>query len=160
MSHPQAVTGRQMIERWAGLAERRLDYLTDLFESGRWRRFHTEVDFLDNIREAKIAVERWNAMAAQEATTGNMPVTWSWLDRPNGVPTSYQGRVLHEAPRPPRVVEKPVAAAPVALAQSPALQPLATPVRAAKVEPDLDWKRALDPDVLGERYPMLRAVSM
>jgi uncharacterized repeat protein (TIGR03809 family) len=145
-----------MIERWADLAERRLDYLTDLFETGRWRRFHTEADFLDNVQEAKSAVERWRAMAIQEATVGNQPVTWSWLDRPDGVPTSYQGRVLHDAPRALRVVDKPVAAEPVALAHSPPLQPKA-PVRASMPPADLDWKRALDPDVLGERYPMLRA---
>ena len=50
--HPNSVTGRQLVERWAALAETRLDYLTELFESGRWRRFHTEADFLDNIQEA------------------------------------------------------------------------------------------------------------
>ncbi len=151
-----AVTGRQIIERWAALAERRLDYLTDLFESGRWRRFHSEAEFLDNIREAKVAVDRWRAMAIQEATVGNMPVTWSWLDRPDGVPTSYQGRVLHEAPRAPRAAE-PVDAEPLAVMASPALQPQAAPQRASVTPADLDWKRALDPDVLGERYPMLRA---
>ncbi|MDB5653993.1 MAG: hypothetical protein JWQ94_1606 [Tardiphaga sp.] len=155
-TNPHSVTGRQMIERWADLAERRLDYLTDLFESGRWRRFHTEVDFLDNIREAKVAVDRWRAMATQEATAGNMPVTWSWLDRPNGIPSSTHGRVRYEAPRALRIVENPVVAAPV-LAESPALQPQATPLRAAVTPADPDWRRALDPDVLGERYPMLRA---
>lgn len=155
MSHPNAVSGRQVIERWSDLAERRLDYLTDLFETGRWRRFHTEVDFLDNIREAKVAVDRWREMATQEATVDNQPVTWSWLDRPDGVPTSYQGRVRHEAPRAPRVVETPVVVEFMAPRDAPALQPLPEPVRAAAPAPD--WRRALDPDVLGERYPMLRA---
>lgn len=155
MSNSAAVSGRQVIERWTDLAERRLDYLTDLFETGRWRRFHTEVDFLDNIREAKVAVDRWRDMATQEATIDNQPVTWSWLDRPNGVPTSYQGHVLHEVPRAPRVLETPDAVEWVALAEVPALQPPAEPVRMAA--PAVDWRRALDPDVMVERYPMLRA---
>ena len=156
MFHSAAVSGRQVVERWADLAERRLDYLTDLFETGRWRRFHTEVDFLDNIREAKVAVDRWRDMATQEATIDNQPVTWSWLDRPDGVPTSYEGRVLHEVPRAPRAVETPAILELVALSDAPALQPPVEPVRAAAA-PAPDWRRALDPDVLGERYPMLRA---
>ncbi|MEH2470213.1 putative repeat protein (TIGR03809 family) [Nitrobacteraceae bacterium AZCC 2161] len=145
-----------MIERWAALAERRLDYLTDLFESGRWRRFHTEAEFLENIQEAKVAVERWRAMATQEATADNMPVTWSWLDRPNGIP-SCRGSVLHEEPR-PRAMRPVVAVAePVSLAASPTLQPAEAPPREATVTPaDLEWKRALDPLIAGERYPMLR----
>ena len=157
MPHSHAVTGRQIVERWADLAERRLDYLTDLFETGRWRRFHTEADFLDNVQEARVAVDRWRAMAIQEATTDNQPVTWSWLDRPNGVPANYQRGGLYQAPATLRVAETPAAAEPIALSESPALQPRAVPPRAAPAKPDVDWRRALDPDVLGKRYPMLRA---
>ncbi|MET0708055.1 MAG: TIGR03809 family protein [Tardiphaga sp.] len=153
--HPNAATGRQLIERWAALAETRLDYLTELFESGRWRRFHTEADFLDNIKEARATADRWRAMANQEATIGNMPVTWSWLDRPEGVP-SQQRRPIYEAPRP---VAAPAVAA-VELTASPNLQPAPTPFRKAAAAVDMDWQRALDPDVLGERYPMLRAAGM
>jgi uncharacterized repeat protein (TIGR03809 family) len=57
---------RKVVQRWATLAEQRLDYLTELFDSGRWRRFHSEAEFLDNIQEAKDAVERWQAMARGE----------------------------------------------------------------------------------------------
>jgi uncharacterized repeat protein (TIGR03809 family) len=156
MSHSHTVTGRQIVERWADLAERRLDYLTDLFDSGRWRRFHTEADFLDNVQEAKVAVDRWRAMATQEATTDNRPVTWSWLDRPDGVPANYQRGPLYQAPPALRVVEMPTTPEPITLRESPALQP-PDEVRAAPAKPNVDWRRALDPDVLGERYPMLRA---
>ena len=146
-----------MIERWAALAESRLDYLTDLFESGRWRRFHTEADFLDNIQDAKAAVDRWRAMATQEATFGNMPVTWSWLDRPNGVPSS-QNPALREPPRPLAARIAAAVAEPVAMAASPTLQPAETPRPSARAtSADPEWTRALDPLVLGERYPMLRA---
>ena len=51
--------GRDIVARWCGLAEQRLDYLTELFETGRWRRYHGEREFLENIREAKRAVETW-----------------------------------------------------------------------------------------------------
>lgn len=54
---------RKNLQRWAALAERRFDYLTELFDSGRWRHFHTESEFLDNIQEAKATLERWRSMA-------------------------------------------------------------------------------------------------
>jgi len=49
----------QSAVRGRALAEQRLAYLTELFNSGRWRRFHTETDFLVNVREAKAAVDAW-----------------------------------------------------------------------------------------------------
>lgn len=167
------VHGREIIERWRALAERRLDYLTDLFESGRWRRFHTEADFLDNIREAKAAAETWRGLAAAEATR-NSP---SWLDRPGSAP-AYHGTVLYEEPRPRALQPAEVRNAPlVARAPSPPLQPEA--IAASAVEPtreaqialaplatavaadrasdaDTDWQQLLEPLVLLERYPILR----
>src|SRR5580693_520913 len=54
---------REVIARWCTLAEQRLNYLTEMFESGRWRRFYTEVAFLENIKEAKFAVETWRGLS-------------------------------------------------------------------------------------------------
>jgi uncharacterized repeat protein (TIGR03809 family) len=68
MTHPGDVArGRDTLARWCNLAERRLEYLTDLFETGRWRRFHSERAFLENIQEAKAAVETWRDLMAREA---------------------------------------------------------------------------------------------
>lgn len=78
--------GRDIVARWCGLAEQRLDYLTDLFETGRWRRYHSEVDFLDNIREAKSAVEAWRDILNREATADNLPIDLSWIGRRSSVP--------------------------------------------------------------------------
>jgi len=55
---------REVIARWCTLAEQRLNYLTEMFESGRWRRYYTEVAFLENIREAKSAVETWRGLSS------------------------------------------------------------------------------------------------
>ena len=63
--------GRDIVARWSALAERRLDYLTELFETGRWRRFHSEVAFLENIQEAKAAVETWRDLLTREASPDN-----------------------------------------------------------------------------------------
>lgn len=121
------VRGREIIERWYALSERRLDYLTELFETGRWRRFHSEAEFLENIQEARTATETWRQLAAQEAGPDNMPVTWSWLDRPGGAQPSRRS-VLPEEPR----------------------------KTASPAADDLDWQSALDQRVIMDRYPILR----
>ncbi len=56
--------GRAVVVKWCSLAEQRLDYLTELFETGRWRRFYSETQFLENVREAKANVEHWRALSA------------------------------------------------------------------------------------------------
>ncbi|MCO5129895.1 MAG: TIGR03809 family protein [Xanthobacteraceae bacterium] len=71
--------GRAIVERWRALAEQRLDYLTSLWESGRWRRFHGEADFLDNLREAQACVETWRLLASREALPDNRPADLGWL---------------------------------------------------------------------------------
>lgn len=48
------------------LAERRLNHLTELFESGRWARYYSERSLLENIREAKKAVNIWRALSRGE----------------------------------------------------------------------------------------------
>src|SRR5712675_533220 len=73
--------GRDVVARWCDLAERRLEYLTELFETGRWRRYHTEQAFLENIREAKAAVEIWRNLSTLEASRDNSAVDFIWLGR-------------------------------------------------------------------------------
>jgi uncharacterized repeat protein (TIGR03809 family) len=47
MTHQENVArGRNIVARWFVLAERRLEHLTELFETGRWRRYHSELSFL------------------------------------------------------------------------------------------------------------------
>jgi uncharacterized repeat protein (TIGR03809 family) len=60
-------------ERWRLLAERRLEYLTELFESGRWRRFYSERAFLENIREAKAAVTHWRNLSTPQSVPDQKP---------------------------------------------------------------------------------------
>nr|WP_315798396.1 TIGR03809 family protein [Bradyrhizobium sp. SZCCHNRI3043] len=57
---------RELAARWCALAERRLDHLTELFQSGRWRRYYTEQSLLDDIRHAKAAVQTWQALSRAE----------------------------------------------------------------------------------------------
>lgn len=162
MTQRQArLRGRDLIERWCALAERRLDYLTELFESGRWRRFHTEADFLENIREAKLAVERWRLLSTQEASLDNRAVNWSWLDRAAGVPL-YRGSVLHEESQEdvPDAASRPAdgesfAPSPALRRAMAAMAPVEEPVSVAAQVAD-HLQSARDPLVLLDRYPILR----
>jgi uncharacterized repeat protein (TIGR03809 family) len=82
MAHQVDVAGsRDIVARWRDLAEQRLEYLTELFETGRWRRYHSELAFLENIQEAKNAVETWRDLSMREDSpykSANYP---PWLGR-------------------------------------------------------------------------------
>ena len=76
MTHRQGVVfGRDMMLRWLALAEQRLRHLTELFESGRWRQFYSERAFLENIREAKWAVEVWHDLST--GARSRRGIVWS-----------------------------------------------------------------------------------
>jgi len=165
--------GRDIVARWTALAEQRLEYLTELFETGRWRRFHSELAFLENIREAKTAVEIWRDLATREASRDNSPVDISWLGRtratlPRGAKLRDQ---LHRLPRQPAVFpaepqprnvsivaetdnvssdEAPFAPDSGAPVLNPALNQI--------LDPTLDKvsELALDMTAIQERYPLLR----
>ena len=72
------VRSRDLLACWRELAEERLEYLTEMFESGRWKRYYSEYAFLENIREAKRAVEIWRVLS-MPGPTGNPNVGISWL---------------------------------------------------------------------------------
>src|SRR5258708_36784843 len=93
-----AARGQEILGRWCALAEQRLEHLTELFETGRWRRYHSEVAFLENIQEAKTAVETWRDLATREALRDNSAVDISWLG-PSRV-TLPPGETLRDQVRP------------------------------------------------------------
>jgi len=76
------VRGYWIVTRWRNLAERRLAYLNELYVSGRWRRYHTEQAFVDNIRDAKRAVEAWRLLAPPAEECGCDTEASRWLSRP------------------------------------------------------------------------------
>lgn len=60
--------------RWRRLAEKRLDYITELFETGRWSRYYREHEFLDVIKQSKALVETWRKLAPLE-TDPRLPLS-------------------------------------------------------------------------------------
>ena len=82
MTHrTELARGQEIVARWCNLAEQRLEHLTELFETGRWRRYHSEQAFLENIREARAAVDTWRELLSREASLDNSPIDLSWLGR-------------------------------------------------------------------------------
>jgi uncharacterized repeat protein (TIGR03809 family) len=71
---------RALSARWCALAEKRLEHLTELFESGRWRRYYSEHSFLENIQEAKFAVKNWRALSLGETITPRIGFTLTVAD--------------------------------------------------------------------------------
>ncbi len=152
--------GRDNAARWCALAEQRLDHLTELFETGRWRRYHSELAFLENIQEAKTAVEIWRDLSTREASHDNPAVDISWLARTTVSPKRERlsDQVHRLAPEP-----------------QPAQSPAEPPPSAISIIPEADLVCAteapsppainMDNDVsepmpgmsaIAERYPLLR----
>src|SRR3981081_4530459 len=107
MTHRADVArGRDTVARWCALAEQRLEHLTELFESGRWRRYHSERAFLENIQEAKTAVEVWRDLSMREASRDNSALDMSWLGRSRAtLPRDRLPGQAHRLAPPPAGVE-------------------------------------------------------
>jgi len=151
MTHQlEAAAGRAVAVRWCTLAEQRLEYLTELFETGRWRRFYTELSFLENIQEAKTAVDLWRGLSSGEPVRA---VRVSWIERPE--PSARPGSTLihHADPhrRPAEVRREPAAVS---------IVPQAGSVGSEQVfaAPSLQAGSELTPsmDSIADRYPVLR----
>jgi uncharacterized repeat protein (TIGR03809 family) len=154
----ELANGRQIVARWCNLAEQRLEYLTELFETGRWRRYYSELAFLENIREAKVTVEIWRELLRREASADNSAIDMSWLGR--GRPALPRGEVLRDpaarlqSQRKELSAAQPRRVASFAVAEDVMLDP----VPSAAGAPALGNMplSTLDPAVMQERYPLLR----
>jgi uncharacterized repeat protein (TIGR03809 family) len=155
--------GRDIVSRWCNLAEQRLEYLTELFETGRWRRFHSERAFLENIQEAKAAVELWRSLEMREASLDNAAIDLSWLGRCQSTPPHGERLrepvALRHMPSAPVQVEAPSREIPgdvlAALESVLADSAEAPAVSDAPALDDLS-PPTLDLDVIQQRYPLLR----
>ena len=129
--------GRDIAARWCALAEQRLQHLSEMFETGRWRRYHSEIAFLENIQEAKRAVETWRALAtggdvAEAAASVTPAFGWSPATMPRVFPREQPAQtvqpkavlIVPETAVPVRLDPKPDALAEIA--ETP-IAPLATP---------------------------------
>ncbi|MFK4508894.1 TIGR03809 family protein [Bradyrhizobium daqingense] len=124
MTHRQEVVrdavSRDIAARWCALAEQRLQHLSEMFETGRWRRYHSEIAFLENIQEAKRAVQTWRALAtgadvAEAAASVTPAFGWSPATMPRVFPREQQAQTV----QPKAVHIAPETAVPVRLDPKP-----------------------------------------
>jgi uncharacterized repeat protein (TIGR03809 family) len=157
---------REVIARWCTLAEQRLNYLTEMFESGRWRRYYTEVAFLENIREAKSAVETWRGLSSPHPAR---PVTPELAQGVAAVELALSGSAVPVSARAAEPDPVSIAPEPFELAAeddhaveeaelAPVEQTLSEPViDMLALEQALDIPdAAFDMTAIEQRYPLLR----
>jgi uncharacterized repeat protein (TIGR03809 family) len=159
MTHRQDRPARRDVAaRWCALAEQRLDHLTEMFETGRWRRYHSEIAFLENIQEAKRAVLIWRALAEGTAVPpmeppGSIALGWSPGAASQGLAArdqTVQPKAVHIAQETTIAVDLP--AMPDLLADMTEV-PIA-PRR--EPPPDHRTEFTLSLDGIEARYPLLR----
>jgi len=165
MTHRQsAAGGRDVAARWCALAEQRLEHLTELFDTGRWRRYHSELAFLENIQEAKAAVEIWRDLSLREASRDNSAVDVSWLGRTRA--TLPRGEALRDQvhrlqPQPAQIPAEPPPDVSIAAETDRVCSddaPSAPEADAPAMDPALRnaSELTLDMSAIQERYPLLR----
>jgi uncharacterized repeat protein (TIGR03809 family) len=149
--------GRDIVARWCALAEQRLEYLTELFETGRWRRYHSELAFLANIQEAKTAVKTWRDLSTREAACDNSAIDISWLGH-NRATSSRGDRMREQARKLPLLqVAEPPRQAPIAV-EAALVPPDEAPCVPAVLVLDDGRELRLDLNLIEARYPLLRNV--
>jgi hypothetical protein len=137
-----AERGREIAARWCSLAEQRLQHLTELFESGRWRRYHNEMALLQNIQEAKAAVETWRSLMRGKSSSGGSAAS------PGATPSTPPADCVAPEPTPelePQRARAPVEGASRIIAFEPGAR-----------APDDRPSPAPDIDAIQQRYPLLR----
>jgi uncharacterized repeat protein (TIGR03809 family) len=139
--------GRDIVARWCTLAEQRLQYLTELFETGRWRRFHTELSFLENIQEAKAAVDLWRDLLSGGTSRHNSMPGMSRLGMSASLPSVETLR--RQMGRMPPIPSETSSSIVVAALPETNLQPVK--VQSAPTMPAPSRIRSI-----AERYPLLR----
>lgn len=126
-----------------------------MFETGRWRRFHTEQGFLENIREAKAAVETWRDLMARDAAPAHLDLSGKHLIAKHDETRDQVALLVSE---PETMVDEPLREIPddvLAALESHLLDMDAMP--SVSDAPDLDDMPLppLDLDSIQRRYPLL-----
>ena len=58
----------KIAEKWHALAQRRLAYFRELERSGRWKRYYSDAQYGQCLRDAERAAMLWRKLASQQPT--------------------------------------------------------------------------------------------
>jgi uncharacterized repeat protein (TIGR03809 family) len=72
MSERQKGPYDSIARRWLALVERRQEHFIELCDTGRWRHYYTEAEFLTEMRKVLDVRDRW-AMIAGEPVSDEIP---------------------------------------------------------------------------------------
>ncbi len=61
---PNDRPNRQLAQKWSELAGRRRAHFIELYESGRWKHYYTETEFLTRMRDVIHAADEWERLAS------------------------------------------------------------------------------------------------
>lgn len=72
----KSLTTDQLAHKWRDLAERRRTHFIELYQTGRWKHYYTEAEFVLRLREVFQAAETWEKLAAKppRSYATNQPV--------------------------------------------------------------------------------------
>ena len=54
----------QIAQRWRDLADRRRSHFVELYQSGRWKRYYSEAEFIARLREVFQAADQWERLVS------------------------------------------------------------------------------------------------
>jgi uncharacterized repeat protein (TIGR03809 family) len=55
---PQGMS-EEIVHKWLALAERRRAHFVELYDSGRWKRYYSESDFVAQMRDTVALADTW-----------------------------------------------------------------------------------------------------
>jgi len=70
-----ALSSDQVAQRWRDLAERRRSHFIELYETGRWKHYYTEAEFIGRMREVVQSAEAWKKLASPQSAASLQPST-------------------------------------------------------------------------------------
>jgi uncharacterized repeat protein (TIGR03809 family) len=68
-----SVNWKKISLKWRDLAERRKAHYVELYETGRWKHYYTDIEFLGELRKAIAAANRWAKLAPRREDAGEAP---------------------------------------------------------------------------------------
>ena len=60
-------------QKWSDLARRRRAYYLELFDSGRWRHYFDEQEFIARLRDVIAAADKWGELAGRPPVSPRQP---------------------------------------------------------------------------------------